>query len=510
MGSQTESSPPLNDPLGSRSSTDPHIIGSDVAWAMVEASPDGLVVVDQQGQITLVNSQTESMFGYHRSELIGKPVEMLLPESLRTIHIAHRANFSASPSLRTMGSGLELLALRSDGTEFPVEISLSPFSAGPKEQVIAAIRDSTERVVARAREKRISARFRSAFDDGPVPMTISLISPSADRVILEANQSMADLLGYRIDDLIGRSMMEFGHPDDALADDADTKSQYVGEAETFTQRKRYLRSDGSVVWVQLTVAILEREDDSITTIAHSIDLSAEIEADRERAAKEAVLDEARRVQRRSELLEDRERIGRDMHDRVIGRLFATGMKLQATTAITTDPITIERLGSAVDEIDEGIREIRTTIYGLRSQVDWGKGAKGEILALAANHGSTLGFEPRVELSGPIDDLSTKIVDELLSALRETLVNAAKYALASAVTVAVSVGDDDVTLSVSDNGVGFASTEGSGQDESDDQFTSQGLGNLRARATSLGGHCSVVSVPDGGTAIEWCVPVRTPS
>ena len=198
------------------------------------------------------------------------------------------------------------------------------------------------------------------------------------------------------------------------------------------------------------------------------------------------------------LVDDRERIARDLHDTVIQRLFATGLSLQATTRLVrADPdAAVERIEAAVDNLDLTVKHIRSAIFGLESSRITAEGLRSRVLSLTREAAGALGFEPKVLFDGPVDSaVPTAIAGELLATLREALSNAARHARASRVEVEVVAGDE-IVLRVVDDGVGRpapGSTSGNG------------LRNMAARAEKLGGRFELRAGQPSGTVLEWRVP-----
>jgi signal transduction histidine kinase len=199
------------------------------------------------------------------------------------------------------------------------------------------------------------------------------------------------------------------------------------------------------------------------------------------------------------VVEDRERIARDLHDTVIQRLFATGMALQATGRLAGDrPELVERLDRAVEDLDVTIRDIRASIFALQESERGSGGLRSDVIALARDAAGSLGVDPRVVFDGPVDAaVSDGIADHLLATLREALTNVARHARASTVEVLVVAGDE-LTLRVTDDGIGIDEAPRPG---------GQGLRNMTARAQALGGTVVVGAGPGGrGTELRWRVPV----
>jgi two-component system sensor histidine kinase DevS len=336
-----------------------HELTDELLISVIDAAPDGMVVVDAEGTVVFANPMAAQLFGYPVQELVGQAVEILLPEFLQRGHVAHRESYTSHPQTRAMGSGLDLRGRRRSGEEFPIEIALSPVSSATRTFVIAIVRD-------------------------------------------------------------------------------------VGE-------------------------------------------------------RRAVADELVRAHEQLALVDDRERIARDLHDTVIQRLFAVGLSLQGAIGGISEPKVVDRLEAAIDEIDGTIRDIRTSIFSLHARRMPTAGVRDDVLGTARESGRALGFEPHVLFDGPVDSLTPqKVREQLVPTLREALSNVVKHASASHVTISVCLTVDELTLRVVDDGVGVPAGGTNG---------GRGLGNMIERALALGGHCEIYPGGRGGTVIEWHAPLK---
>jgi signal transduction histidine kinase len=206
----------------------------------------------------------------------------------------------------------------------------------------------------------------------------------------------------------------------------------------------------------------------------------------------------RRDAQRFAVFEDRDRIARDLHDLVIQRLYATGMSLESLAARMGESEGARRVSSAVDALDETIKEIRSAIFSLHSRPGGDEaGLRTQILDVVDEATGPLGFAPALRVSGGLDAVPADAASHLVGALREALSNAARHAKASKVEVTVEAGAELILL-VKDNGIGLKETG-----------RRSGLANLTERAAALGGTMRAGPAEEGGTELDWRVPLQHP-
>ncbi|MCB5169877.1 GAF domain-containing sensor histidine kinase [Streptomyces bambusae] len=198
------------------------------------------------------------------------------------------------------------------------------------------------------------------------------------------------------------------------------------------------------------------------------------------------------------LLEERDRIARDLHDLAIQRLFATGMTLQSAGRLVDHEDAAQRLTRAVDDLDETIKIIRSTIFGLRTKDrDGDNGLRARVARAVGEAAAVLGHPPRLSMEGLLDtDVPAGVADHVVAVLGELLSNAARHAHATRVAVALQAASGEVVLTVSDDGVGIPP-----------QGRRSGLANLDERARSVGGAFELESPDTGGTRLTWRAPLR---
>ena len=221
------------------------------------ASPDAIVVTAVDGYICAANPAVEQLFGYSATELIGNLVEILIPERFRGHHPQHRGNYVAAPSARPMGTGLELYGRRKDGTEFPVDIMLSPVESSGEQSVLTVIRDITERKQTETALRRSEEQFRLLVE-GASDYAIFMLDPQGR--IATWNSGAERIKGYRAEEILGQHFSKF-YPQESVERGKPQHELEVAAAEGRVEDEGWrIRKDGSRFWANVIITALRGQD----------------------------------------------------------------------------------------------------------------------------------------------------------------------------------------------------------------------------------------------------------
>jgi PAS domain S-box-containing protein len=462
--------------------------GDERFASLLDSAPDAVVIVDGDGGIVLVNSQTEELFGYDRQDLLGQKIETLLPERFHERHVGHRQGYLDTPETRKMGIGLELAGRRGDGSEFPVDISLSAIETDEGRLVTAFVRDITERRAGEIAMRQLAAIVESSDD--------AIIGKKLDGTILSWNAAAERIYGYGADEVIGRPISLLVPPEhlDELPEIIERlrRGEEIDELET-----KRVRKDGHVIDVALRISAVRNAGGSLigaSTIARDVtEAKGRAEREREHVERRALL--AHLV---AAAEEERARIAGDIHDDSIQAITAAGMRLQIMRKSLDDPVQLAVLDELEETIQLSIARLRHLLFELRPPVLDNEGLSAAVemyLREAEDQGET-----RYRLDDKLTSqpsLETRTI--LYRIIQEALTNVRKHARASTATVSLRERDEGYAVRVSDDGGGFAGGSAAAEPGH------LGLASMRERATLAGGWLRVDAVPSEGTTVEAWIP-----
>jgi PAS domain S-box-containing protein len=487
---------------------------------LLESAPDAVVMVDAGGQIALANQHAEELFGYHRKDLLGRKIELLLPERFRGRHIPHRDGYLADPRHRPMGVGLELLARHKNGTEFPVDISLSGIETDEGPLVTAFIRTAREIRSTPAEVRGQSEEGIAARPESRHPMEVDL--DPAGRRELGSEDRLAALLeaapdGIVITDEDGRIVLVNAETEKLFQ---YSRAELLGEPIEMLLPERFRGHHVAYRRGQVTVSVTRPEGADVELAGRrkdgsefpvDISLSA-IETGEGRLVTAFVRDISERLEQRLQRVlverrallgylvgageEERQRIAANIHDDSIQAITAAGMRLQILRRTVTDPEQLMLLGELESTIQVSISRLRHLLFELRPPALDHEGLAVALRMYLDEWEAETQYRLYERLvSQPAEE--TRLI--LYRIAQEALTNVSKHAQATGVQVVLDERDGGYLVRITDDGVGFV-PENAGPVPGH-----LGLASMRERAELAGGWLRVDSAPQAGTAVEFWIP-----
>jgi PAS domain S-box-containing protein len=224
---------------------------------LFESSPDAIVITDKDGRITKANAQVETLFGYTRGELLGLQIETLIPDRLRTAHVAHRESYAVQPSVRWLGTGLEFRGKCKDGTEFPIDVMLSPLQIEDETLFVAMIRDVTERERIETALQRSEERFRLIVD-GVRDFAIFMLDPSGR--VSSWNPGAEHIKQYKAEEITGEHFSRFYSQEDIERGKPDQDLKMATLQGQLEEEGYRVRKDGSRFWASVVITAIRNKN----------------------------------------------------------------------------------------------------------------------------------------------------------------------------------------------------------------------------------------------------------
>ncbi len=458
---------------------------------LVQFAPDAFLVTDRDGIVIFANVQAERLFGYDREELVGFPIERLVPERFREMHQKDRSRYSEAPQARPMGIGLLLSGRRRDGSEVPVEISLSPVYSDDERYVAATVRDVSERRQMESALRASEERYR-------------LLAHNAEDVVyrlsLETSPPSFEYLSPSVARLTGRPPEAFMRDPNLLVEitypeDRPLLQRWLAAPDKFEGELilRAVRPDGTLIWHEQRFTPITDARGQVTAVEGiARDITERIELE----------DERRLLIAETEIERERERIAADLHDGVMQTMYSVGLQISSVLRRVPDLPDAARqdLGSAVSSLNDAMADIRRYVMDLRP-ADFTGDLVESLTSLGRLFESTssIPVAMTVDVNSPSVDESAAV--ELFLLVREALSNVRRHAHATRVTMTIDEAQGALRVRVADNGDGFdlAATR------RDSQF---GLRNMETRARLMGGTLNLQSTPGEGTTVLVTLPLAS--
>jgi two-component system, NarL family, sensor histidine kinase UhpB len=468
----------------------------------VDASPGGLLMVDESGAIVLANPMIEQIFGYQEAELKGKSVELLLPQSLRDQHAGDRKAFLANPVKRQMGVGRDLFGRHKSGRQVPVEIGLAPVLRGHRRYIIATVIDISERLRTHEAERRSAATLAAA------QQLAHLGSYEFDPATGEGaiSRELARIYGRDEREPPPRFpavLLKLVHPEDLPRVRKAILDMFAGAEVESRDSYRIVRPDGEIRWLDAYRAI---ERDSSGTLARIsgalLDVTdhhnIESELTNARLRLEALSQRLLHIQE-----SERRELARELHDEIGQALTASQMNLQSIARYPDEPRLPERLEEASASIARALNQVRSLTLQLRPPLIDELGLVPALRWLVERYASStdVAFEFVAEPSSRRPSMEIEIASFRIA--QEALNNVMRHAHARKVRVALTSDESSLVLRVTDDGHGFS------VDESIARAThgsSLGLVGMAERARLAGGAVTWTSETGRGTEVRAVFPL----